>query len=172
MAALTGSSGRRSVAVGLLVLAGCGGGAPTPTAPAPTRAVPVALQVESVPLRATFVDSDGNISIFRIAADVTLSAKDTGVHVTQFTATITKTHHTEQGLTLRLGLSQSTNVSLHLSPGASLTQSHALDFSVTSGETVIWSYQVSGVDSGGHPFSTSTGDMQVELAVPNGSSGG
>lgn len=171
LAALIRSSGRRRVGVGLLVLAGCGGGAPTPTSPAPAPSAPVSLRVGSVPLKATFADSDGNTSNYRIATDITVSVTDTRVHITHFTATITKTAHTEQGLTLSLGLSQSTNVSLHLSSGASLTQWHVLNFGVGSGETVTWSYQVSGTDSQGRSFSTSTGNIQVELAPPTGSDG-
>ena len=163
---------RRSVAVALLILAGCGGGNPTPTGPAPTPSLPVSLRVASVPLRATFVNRDGNTSNFRAATDITLSeSRGTDVHLTQFTTTITKTQQTEQGLTFSLGLSQSTSVSLHLPPGGSLTQWHVLDFGVASGETVTWSFQVSGTDSQGRSFSTSTGNIQVELVVPTGSGG-
>lgn len=134
--------------------------------------MPVSLRVSAVPLRATFVSSDGNTSNFRIATEITVSARDTGVHITHITETITRTQHTDQGLTLSVGLSYSTSVSVDLRPGASLTLPHVADFGVASGETVTWSYQVSGVDSQGRSFSASTGGIQVELQVPAGSGPG
>ncbi len=125
-----------------------------------------------MPLRATFVNSDATTSNFRTAVNITVAeSRGTGVQIAQFTATITKTEHTAQGLTLTSSHSQTTGWSLQISPGGTAVQSHILGFGVASGEMVTCQFQVTGVDSQGRSFLVSTGSIPVELTVPNESGG-
>ncbi len=160
------------VAVGLLTLAGCGGGGSTPSGPAPIPSLPASIHVAPLPLRATFVDTDGTTSNFRTAVTITVAeSRGTGVQIAQFTATITTIEHTAPGLTLTSSQSHTTSWPLQISPGGTAVQSHTLGFGVTSGETVTCQFQVTGVDSQGRSFLVSTGSIPVELTVPGGSGG-
>jgi hypothetical protein len=152
------------LAIGLLSSASCGGGGGTPTGPAPGSSLPVSIRVSPFPLRATFVKSEAGTSTYRFTADVTVSeSRGIGVQITQLRTTTMTRQQTEQGFLTAIGLSQSTPVALSIPARGAETQSHVVEFRVAVGETVTWSFAVSGVDAEGRTFFVSTGDMPVEL---------
>ena len=157
----------------LFLLVGCGGSERLPTGPDTPFTVPVIVRVSPIPLRATYVSGDGTNATYRAAAEITVSeARGNGsVQLSQVTETTTTTLTTDQGVTLSLGASHSSSVSIQIPPGGATIQSRVLLFSVAAGETLTWSFQVSGTDAQGRPFLASSGPVPVELAVP-GVSGG
>ena len=150
----------------LLAATGCGGES-APTSPAPIPLVPVNVRVTPTPIRATFLQSDGTSSTFRATVDITFSdTAGAGARIQQLTTTTTKTVQTEQGVSIILGLSATTNEVHQIPAGGSVTQSQVLDFAVTSGETMTWRIQVSGVDAQGRSFLSSSAEIPVVLVLP------
>lgn len=161
-------AGRRarafSLVVGLLSFVGCGGGDPTPTGPSPGSSLPVSIRVSPLPLRATPVKSEAGTSTYRFTAEVTVSeSRGVGVQISQLTTTTMTRQQTEQGFLTAIGFSQSTAVALSIPARSTVTQPHVVEFGIAVGETVTWSFAVSGVDAEGRTFFVSTGDLMVEL---------
>lgn len=149
----------------LLAATGCGGES-APTSPAPIPLVPVSVRVTPTPIRATFLQTDGTTSRYRATVEITFSeVAGAGIRIDQLTTTTTKTLQVEQGLSVILGLSATTYEVHQIPAGGSLTQSHVLDFAVTSGETMTWRIQVSGVDAQGRSFLSSSGEIPVVIVL-------
>ena len=155
-----------------VLVSACGDSKPVPTGPDPPLAVPLIVRVSPTPLRATFVSGNGTTSSYRAVADITLSeSRGTGVQLTQARETTTITFLTELGVIFSVASSGSSNLPLHIPPGGTTTQSRVVHVDVAAGETVTWSFEVSGTDAQGREFLASSGPVPVEL-VASGAGGG
>ena len=115
------------------------------------------------------MSATGSLSTYRAAAEITLSeSRGTSVQLTQATETTRLTVHTEQGATLSMGSSVSSPMMLNIPPRGVTLHSRVVHLAVGAGDTVTWSFEVSGTDAQGRPFVASSGPIPVDLVAPGG----
>ena len=149
-----------------VTLSACGGGSTGPLTPAGPQLPQIAVGVSPAPINATFVRTTGNISTFRMAADVRLvESAGIAARVTQFSATIT-TRYSAQGVTGTSAATMTESALINIAPSGTATYTHTQEFGVGDDvESVTWRFTVAGVDPQGRSFTASSPVIDVQLAA-------